>query len=157
MRARYHPSRLINTALRPWWRLTRGLTVGAQGVVLDERNHVLLVRHGYRPGWFFPGGGVERDETVETALAREVREEAGVILKGPAELHGQFANIDRFPGDHIAVFVVRHWEQPSVPRPNPEIAEQAFFAPDALPGATDAGTCRRLSEILGGAPRSPKW
>ncbi len=153
----YRPSRLISAALRPWWRLTRGLTLGAQGVVLDQHNQVLLVRHGYRPGWCFPGGGVERRETIEVALARELREEAGVILTAPAELHGLFANIERFPGDHIAVFVMRHWERPVVPRPTPEIAEQGFFALDALPDDIDPGTARRLSEIFENAPRSASW
>lgn len=151
------PASLLNVALRPWWRLTRGLTLGAQGVVFDDRSRVLLVRHGYRPGWFFPGGGVERHETLEDALAREVEEETGVQPTGEPELHGLFANIERFPGDHIAVFVIREWERLRVPKPNAEIMEHGFFEPGGLPDNTDAGTRRRLDEILKGAPQSQKW
>ena len=150
-------SRIVLRMLRPYWRLTRGLTLGAQGAVLDEVGRVLLIRHGYRPGWFFPGGGVERRETVAEALARELREEAGIVVTEAAELHGLFANSTRFPGDHIAVFVVRHWQQPEVPRPNAEVREQGFFAQDALPEGTDPGTRRRLAEILQGARPGQTW
>lgn len=148
---------LITGLMRPWWRLTRGLTLGAQGVVIDSRSRVLLVRHGYRPGWHFPGGGVERGETIETALSRELREEAGVRLTGRPELHGMFANIENFPGDHIAVFLVRNWEQPAVPRANAEIAEQGFFASGDPPPETEAGARRRLEEIFGKAEVGETW
>ena len=151
------PGRFITRALRPWWRLTRGLTLGAQGVVIDERSRVLLVRHRYRPGWWFPGGGVERRETIEAALARELREETGVRLTAPAELHGMFSNGENFPGDHIAVFVVRAWERPKPPPSNMEIAEQGFFASDDVPRGADAGTRRRLAEIFDGAVLSEMW
>ena len=149
--------RLISRVLRPWWRLTRGLTLGAQGVVIDSQSRVLLVRHGYRSGWFFPGGGVERNETLLIALARELEEETGVSLKEQPVLHGLFSNVDNFPGDHIALFVVREWEQPRLPRPNAEIAEQGFFAVDDVPEGTDMGTRRRLEELFNGRAVSENW
>lgn len=150
-------TKLITRILRPLWRLTRGLTLGAQGAVIDADSNVLLVRHGYRPGWHFPGGGVERNETLLVAMERELEEETGVLLKEKPELHGLFSNSDNFPGDHIALFVVRAWEQPRVPRPNAEIAEQRFFSVDGVPADTDAGARRRLAELFQGKDMSEKW
>jgi len=157
MKNKSPPGRFLVRALRPWWRLTRGLTVGAQSVVIDARSRVLLVRHGYRPGWFFPGGGVERGESIRTALARELEEETCVTLNAPAVLHGIFSNGEKFPGDHIVVFIVRDWEQRETPSPNMEIAEQGFFALKNLPRGTDAGTRRRLAEIFDGAELGDMW
>lgn len=148
---------IIGRLLQPWWRLTRGLTLGAQGVVINADSKVLLIRHGYRPGWHFPGGGVERGETLESALARELLEEAGVIIKSRAQLHGMFANNANFPGDHIALFVVRQWEQPTVPKPNVEIAEQKFFTLRELPKGVEPGVRRRLDEVFNGAATTIDW
>lgn len=151
------PERMLRGALHRYWRYSRGLTLGAQGVVLDNSSRVLLVRHTYRPGWHFPGGGVERGETAEDALGRELREEAGVELAGQPELYGLFANHAIFPGDHIALFLVRAWRQAEPPSPNREIAEQRMFPLDALPGETSPPTRARLAEIRGLRPRSAHW
>jgi ADP-ribose pyrophosphatase YjhB (NUDIX family) len=151
------PSRALTTLLRPIWRMRRGLTLGAQGVVIDGENRVLLVRHSYRPGWFFPGGGVEWGETLETALERELKEEARVSLTEPAQLHGVFSNFTSFSGDHIAVFVVRHWERSENYYRRGEIAEARMFERGSLPELTDTGTRTRLAEIFDRIPRSPLW
>jgi len=137
--------------------MRRGLTLGAQGAVIDADGRVLLVRHGYRPGWWFPGGGVEWGETLLVALARELEEEVGVTLTGEPELHGVFSNFASFPGDHIAVFVVRHWRRRGDYRKLGEIAESRMFAWEDLPERIDAGTRVRLDEILHQAPVRPLW
>lgn len=143
--------------MQRYWRLSRGLTLGAQGVVLRSDDSVLLVRHTYRPGWHFPGGGVEKNETVRSALTRELDEEAGVILAGDPQLFGIYSHAPVYPGDHIVLFVVRAWQQVRVPPPNAEIAEHGFFGRDALPAGTHASTCDRLWEVLDGRPRSEIW
>ncbi|MGA7544309.1 MAG: NUDIX domain-containing protein [Methyloceanibacter sp.] len=150
-------ARALNSLFRPIWRMRRGLTLGAQGVVIDAEDRVLLVRHSYRPGWWFPGGGVEWGETLETALARELDEEVGVRLTGPPLLHGVFANFASFPGDHIAVFVVRQFERAEDYRRRGEIAEAAMFEWGKLPELINPGTRSRLDEIFDMLPARPTW
>lgn len=143
--------------IQRYWRMTRALTLGVRGIVVDGEGRVLLVRHTYTPGWHFPGGGVEFGETVDAALRRELSEEAGVSLTGSAELLGIYANFDLFPGDHVLAFAIRAWEQTRPLGPNLEIAEAAFFATGALPDGATAGTRRRIAELTGHSSVQPTW
>ena len=137
------------------------MTLGAQGVVVRDSgagtHEVLMVRHGYRPGWHFPGGGVEWNETLDTALRRELLEETGVVIGKPPRLHGIFANFKAFPGDHVSVFVIEDWSQPNEPALNLEIKERGWFAVDSLPEGTSKGAKLRVKELFFGAPVSPYW
>lgn len=66
------------------WRLTRPrFTVGVMGVVFDHEGRVLLVEHVYHasPNWGLPGGYVDRGESLETAVVRELHEELSLTVR----------------------------------------------------------------------------
>ena len=139
------------------WVVLRGLTMGVRGVVIDGEGRILLIRHGYMPGWTFPGGGVEINETVYDALQRELREEANVEITGPVTLLGVFHQPQFSKRDHVLVYVIRSFTWNGAHKPNLEIAECAFFSRDALPADMSRGARRRLAEIFEGVPVSNLW
>ena len=140
---------------QPYWRLTRGQTLGVRAIVRDADGQILLVRHTYAPGWSFPGGGVEHGETLEETVIRELSEEVGVSVEGRPQLFGVYANFEHFPGDHVALFVIDQWTRSSVR--TLEIAEDGFFPPANLPDSVTDATRRRLSEFLENVDRATMW
>jgi ADP-ribose pyrophosphatase YjhB (NUDIX family) len=133
------------------------MTLGVRGVVLDDRNQVLLIRHTYVPGWHLPGGGVETGETALDALGRELREEACITIDETPRLFGVFFNNRISRRDHVLVYVIRRFTVLEVKRPDREIAEAGFFPLDRLPDGTTVATRNRLAEILEEQPPSAKW
>ena len=60
-----------------------GPVAAVGGLIIDDENRLLMVRRANDPGkgkWGLPGGFVDRDETIESALSREVREETGLVV-----------------------------------------------------------------------------
>lgn len=145
----------IRIFLRQYWRITRPLTAGARVMVLDEENRVLLVRHTYMPGWFLPGGGIERGETMKAGATRELFEEVGVQATGELSFFALYANFREFKSDHVALFVLRSFDL--TPKPNREIAEFGFFAADNLPAGTTDATRARIREVLENQPAPEFW
>jgi ADP-ribose pyrophosphatase YjhB (NUDIX family) len=137
-------------------RLKRGMTLGVRAVVTDDQGRVLLVEHTYVPGWHLPGGGVERGETAETAVVRELQEEAGVAPIGRPRLISVHANEAYFRGDHVLVYRIEAWREVASSAQG-EILRRDFFARDALPDDTSAATHRRIAEALDAHDATTHW
>jgi ADP-ribose pyrophosphatase YjhB (NUDIX family) len=147
---------MVRRVMQHWFRWTRSMTLGVRAMVIDEREGILLVRHGYVPGWLLPGGGIERGETAHQALARELQEEAAITLTAEPELFGLYSNEKVFRGDHVALYVVKHF-LPGRFEPSVEITEARFFDPNSLPEDTSEGTRRRVDEVFRGRGRVGHW
>jgi 8-oxo-dGTP diphosphatase len=68
----------------------------AVGVLIDPQGRFLMTSRpagkvfaGY---WEFPGGKVERGESVEQALARELHEELGITIGAPQRWHEEIVD-----------------------------------------------------------------
>lgn len=137
-------------------RWSRGLTMGVRGLVRDGEGRVLLVKHTYTSGWHMPGGGVERGETGEEALAREMVEEAGVELIGRPRLRSVHSSGASFRGDHVLFFEIGAWRAVA-PTQRGEIERVEWFALDAMPPDVTGGTRRRITEVLSGMAPQLLW
>lgn len=147
---------LIRPVFQAHARLKRGMTLGVRGLAVNAGGEVLLIEHTYVHGWHLPGGGVERGETTGEALAREMREEAGVVLTGAPQLMSIHDSGAHFPGDHVLLYLCRDFEM-TAPTSQGEIHAVGWFAPDALPEGVTSGTRARIAEALHGKASDPYW
>src|SRR5690242_12159492 len=88
-------------------RYNTGYNIGVGGAVVRD-GKLLLVRRASRHGrgnWQLPGGFIEPDETMEQAVVREVREEAGVLAAVEAVL-GLRSRYDPENGNGVYVILL---------------------------------------------------
>lgn len=128
--------------------LLNSMSLGVRVVALLPDGRVVLVRHGYVPGWHLPGGGVDRGETLRRAAVRELAEETGLAPLAPPRLVGVYVNARVSRRNHVALFVA-DVAGPPVRRPDWEIAAVDAFVRTALPEDTTTATRRRLDEVFG--------
>jgi 8-oxo-dGTP pyrophosphatase MutT (NUDIX family) len=65
------------------------LLPGVAGIVRDEDGRVLFIRRADDGHWGLPAGGIEPGESPAQAIAREVHEETGLVVR-PARVAGVF-------------------------------------------------------------------
>lgn len=147
---------LFGRALHVYFVLTRSMTLGVRAACFDGEGRIFLVRHSYIAGWHMPGGGVERHETMEQALEKELREEGNLVISGRPQLFHVYFNNRTSKRDHVVFYRVEV-TQTAPRKPDFEIVESGFFSVDALPAGTTKATFRRLKELEGNEPPSNYW
>lgn len=135
--------------------LFRPVRMGVR-VMMIQDSKVTLVRQTYLPGWFMPGGGLKRGETLDQAARREAFEETGAEL-GKVWLMGAYTSFKDWKTDHNLVFVCEDFKITG--KPDSEIAEIQSFPLDALPDGLWPGHVRRLEEYKMGQanPQFGEW
>ncbi|WP_230841004.1 NUDIX domain-containing protein [Gloeobacter morelensis] len=155
---------MVGTAAKPgristFWYIARtvlGLLfsrplVGVRAIPRLPDGRLVLVKQ-HRGGWVLPGGLIDTNEKVQTALVREVLEECGLRVLGFGRLTGVYSDPKRDPRFHSLCIVMEVFVEGEMrPRDVMEIERAAAFALEALPeGLT--GDCReQIEHYLAGA------
>lgn len=117
--------------LKLYWFLFRPKTTGVK-CALYFNNQVLLIRNSYgKKLWTLPGGGVHRNESIEAAAIREVREEVGILVPKPVFCGSVFYD-GEYKRNTIHVFAVKI-QSLDFKIDGMEIEEAHWFGLDALP------------------------
>ncbi|MEZ4638449.1 MAG: NUDIX domain-containing protein [Caldilineaceae bacterium] len=113
------------------WALNPKVVVGVSGILLNERDEVLLLKHRFHPEnpWGFPAGG-STVESVDQAWLREVKEETGLdavveglVMQENSLLTLEFILWGRVTGGALALDGL-------------EILDAQYFAADNLPAGS---------------------
>lgn len=135
--------------------LFRPVRLGVR-IMMVQDNEVCLIRHTYLPGWFLPGGGLKKNETIEQGARREAREETGAELN-EIRLLGIFSSFIQWKTDHTAVFLCKDFKITGVS--DGEIAEVCLFPLNSIPDNTFASH-RKLLEAYrenGSSEKFGEW
>lgn len=65
-------------------------TIEVVAAIIHHDDKILATQRGYgdfKDGWEFPGGKMEKDETAEHAIVREIQEELNVTIRPELLLH----------------------------------------------------------------------
>lgn len=139
--------KLFYKILRVYWRIFKPITLGVRAIVTNDENEILLVKHTYQNHWFLPGGGVDKGETFEQAIKRELVEETGYEAD-IVELFGVYQNTYEGKCDNIVVFVCKRGKFIEFV-PSSEIEKHGFFSVENLPENTSKGMKKRIEEFFG--------
>jgi 8-oxo-dGTP diphosphatase len=123
------PERLVCTDCAFVFYLDPKVAVGT--IIPASDGRIVLVRRAIEPGyglWVFPGGYVDRGETVTAAALREAREEAGLDIR----LDG-LVNIYSYEGGPLIIIVYTASILGGELRVDEESLEARLFAPDEIP------------------------
>lgn len=113
------------------------MATAAMCILYDKEKGLLLERRTDNGTWCVPGGAIELGETLEQALAREVREETSLEIADPvlfdvqASVHMVYPNQDEVYYTDVVYIVEKYAGTPS---PDKESTELKWFQLHELPG-----------------------
>jgi 8-oxo-dGTP diphosphatase len=121
-------------------------------IISDEQGRIVLVRRAIEPGygkWVFPGGFIDRGETVEAAALREAREECGLDIRLDSLL-----NIYSYPGVAVIIIAFAATVLGGCLECDDESLEAQLFERDQIPWEELAfrSTKEALEEFFAGGP-----
>lgn len=103
--------------------------IGVTGIIFNQKDEVLLVKHTYRGNnWSLIGGYIKGKEHPTEGLEREVKEETGLIVSMDEQMKLRTdRKAARLDISYIGAFMGGEFT------PSEEVSDAGFFSFDSLP------------------------
>ncbi len=102
--------------------------IGVTGVIFNENNHILLLKHTYRRvEWSLPGGYLKANEHPKVGLAREIMEETGFTVHVIQIIRTQTDHKGRLDMSYYGIYESGDF------KPSDEVSAYKFVDPNKLP------------------------
>ncbi len=128
---------------RLYWRIFKPKTYGSRGIILFE-NEILLVKNINVDHWSLPGGKIDKGESPEECLLRELKEELDLDNLKIAYKLGEYIATSEGKRDTVYIFVInlgsndfkKQWE----------LEDARFFGVNELPVNVSHAALQRINE-----------
>ena len=117
--------------------------IGVFALIFDDQGRILLGRRRDIDWWNLPGGGMEKGETVDETLQREVLEETTLEVE-VERLVGVYSK----PQKQEVVLTFRCRIIGGTLQPTEELRESRYFPPNALPVNTLPKHRQRVEDAM---------
>lgn len=109
----------------------------AGGILVNEKNEILLQKRSDFNSWRLPGGAMEFGESAEEACAREFLEETGLKVKVKSLLGVSTNFIQHYPNGDVAQAVVIEFVTELIEKTDKQVSSETldlgYFSKDNLP------------------------
>lgn len=128
-----------------YWKIAKPVTYGARAILACD-DEILLVRNLNAKHWSLPGGRIDKGETPEECVIREIREEVTIEIPAMDFQLGEYISNQEGKRDTIYIFVKRLLSKEF--QKQWEINDAAWFSLDTLPEKLSPAASRRIAEFL---------
>jgi len=140
--------KITHPFVRFYWRIFKPKTYGARAIILNEAN-ILLVRNINVNHWSLPGGKIDKGETPEECLLRELKEELVLSISKTDYILGEYLSSKEGKRDTVYIFVVKLLS-PTFQK-QWELQDAQWFPLSRLPENISPAASRRIYEFQNGS------
>ncbi len=139
--------KITHPFIKFYWKIFKPKTFGSRAIVICNRN-ILLVKNININYWSLPGGKIDKGETPENCVLRELKEELDLNGVEIDYKLGQYVSKKEGKSDTIYIFVIK--VKDFVFKKQWELEDAKWFSLDNLPENISPAGFLRIKEYISG-------
>lgn len=139
--------KITHPFIRTYWLIFKPKTHGVRAIIINETN-ILLVKNINVNHWSLPGGKIDKGETPQECIYRELKEELALSISKTDFKLGEYISNKEGKRDTVYIFVIK------IPSPffqkRWELQDAQWFPLSSLSDNVSPATSRRIAEFKNG-------